>query len=117
MATVAPTNPSLNGIGAEGVVSSWTPLTSANPNGDAVTVAGAKTSLSYHILGTFGSATVVLKGSFDGTNYFTLEDMDGADVSVTAEGHGSLRDLPLFVKPTSSGGGGTQSVTVLLFAK
>ncbi len=59
----------------------------------------------------------MLKGSNDGTNFFTLKDMDGNDVSVTAEGAGSIRDLPLYIKPTSSGGGGTQSVTVLLFAK
>ncbi len=111
--TVAPTKIDLTGASANGAAYSWA-LTNANPNGDAVPVGGTSLSLTYHILGTFGSATVVLKGSIDGTNYFTLKDMDGNDVSVTAAASGSIRDLPL--APTSSGGSG-QTTTVLLFAK
>jgi hypothetical protein len=117
MATVTHTTPDLAGISSDGTLFSWTPLTSANAIGDAAKTARATVSLTYHILGTFGSATVVLEGSLDGTNYFTLKDMDGADISVTAAAAGSIRDLPPHIRPSTSGGGGTQSITVLLFAK
>jgi hypothetical protein len=49
--------------------------------------------------GTFNSATVVLEGSNDGTNYKTLTDAAGTALSLTAAGLKQVTESPLFVRP------------------
>jgi len=41
---------------------------------------------SVHVTGTFAGATIVLEGSNDGTNYFTLANPAGAALSFTRAG-------------------------------
>lgn len=72
---------------------------------------------SVHISGTFGSATVVLKGSNTGTNFFGLDDIEGTAISMTAEGLKQVQEGTIYYQPTHSGGS-SESVTVtMLFVR
>jgi hypothetical protein len=74
------------------------------------------TDRSVYIAGTIASATVVLEGSLDGTNYVTLDDIYGTAISYTSslpklEGIGPVT---LFVRPRTSGGSGT-NINVVVY--
>jgi hypothetical protein len=61
---------------------------------------------SIQVAGTFGGMTVALHGSNDGTNYSVLKDIQGSDMSFTAN---SLKDFTTacaFIKPVITGGAG-----------
>jgi hypothetical protein len=64
--------------------------------------------------GTWASATVVLQGSNDGTNYDTLKDSTGTAISATADLEPKLiLTNPQFIRAVSSGGSGTDVDVVL----
>lgn len=69
------------------------------------------------IEGTFDSGTIVIKGSNDGTNYETLTDPQGNAISKTSAALETIEELTRYIKPTVSGGGGSQSVTVTLLVR
>ena len=94
----------------------WTPLTAANPNGTAIQMGGSS-DRCVQMVGTFGSATVKLQGSIDGTNYFDLTDPQGNAISKTSAAGEQIMELTRYIKPVSSGGDGTQSVSVYVFLK
>lgn len=59
---------------------------------------------SVQFVGTFGGATVILQGSNDGTNWVTLSDVNGTDISATAAGAFDFSSAMLYFKPSASGG-------------
>lgn len=63
--------------------------------------------------GTFGSATVVLQGSNDGTNYVTLKDVNGTDISATAAAMFEFSTACRFLRVGISGGTGDDVDTTL----
>lgn len=67
--------------------------------------------ISVHIKGTFGGATVVMKGSLSDEEGTTLSQLGSLDASATAEDIFSLLDRPVYITPTHSGGT-SESVTV-----
>lgn len=67
--------------------------------------------ISVHIKGTFGGATVVMKGSLEDEEGATLSQLGSLDASATSEDIFSLLDRPLYITPTHSGGT-SESVTV-----
>lgn len=69
------------------------------------------TDRSVQIEGTFGSATVIIKGSNDGTNYQNLSDPQGNDISKTTADLEQIEEASIYIKPTFSGGT-AQSVTI-----
>ena len=70
---------------------------------------------SVQVTGTFGGATIALQVSNDGTNYVTLKDSTGTDITFTAAGMREFSTAALFIKPTSSGGTSDDvTVTVVL---
>lgn len=70
---------------------------------------------SVQVTGTFGSATITLQASNDGTNYVTLKDSAGTAISFTAAGMAEFSTAALYLKPTSSGGTADNvTVTVIL---
>lgn len=71
---------------------------------------------SVQITGTFSSATVVIQGSNDGTNYAPLTDPQGNAISKTAASLEAISELTRYIKPTTSGGS-SSSVTVSLLIK
>ena len=71
---------------------------------------------SVQMSGTFGGATVVLQGSDDGVTYFTLKDVTGANVSATGNARFDMENVPEHIRPSSSGGTGTD-VDVIVTSK
>ena len=57
--------------------------------------------------GTWASATVVIQGSNDNVTWFTLNDPGGTALSFTADAIKVILENPLYIRPKSSGGSGT----------
>lgn len=68
------------------------------------------------VTGTFGGATVTLAGSNDGTNFVTLKDMAGNDISVTSASLVDFSTGALYVKPIVTGGT-SEDIDVLLVVR
>jgi hypothetical protein len=65
-------------------------------------------------IGTIGGATYGMEGSMDGTN-FTPLTTNGEDViALTAAGMVWIWENPKFIRPTHTGGGGTESMKVIM---
>src|SRR5258708_19661287 len=87
MATIVPTFSKIRGPagGVDAVVTTWTPLAAAGDVGQPL----QRTDLadrSAQVTGTFAGATIVLEGSNDGANYFTLSNPAATALSFTAAG-------------------------------
>jgi len=93
----------------------WETVTETNATGSAFNVAFAKTSITFQAIGTIGGATLTFQGSLDGTNWFTLKTSAGLDATLTAAGGLSISNLPIYVRPSSSGGSGSD-MDILCFA-
>lgn len=113
MATVSHTQTFL----AKGaVLATWAELANGDDGTDFANVLLSRKTVQ--VVGTFGEGgTVVLQGSNDGTNYVTLTDADGGDISFDAAGMVDIRENPRFVRPDVTAGDGTTELTVLLVAK
>lgn len=73
---------------------------------------------SVQVSGTFGvGGTIVLEGSNNGTNYVTLRDVLGSDISLTAAGIRTVLDLPRLIRPRVTGGDGTTNLAVTLLIR
>lgn len=111
MATITPTvtrgkdDPSHNTY-----VVTWT-MGNAD-TGVAVSLASA-TDRSVQFTGTFGSATVVLEGSNDGTNFVTLTDPQGNAISKTSAALEQIEELTQYIRVSTSGGTGTTIVATV----
>ena len=117
MADIAPTSSNVESFGDTGVVVvTWALLTAANAAGTRIEMPGSS-DRCVQIDGTFDTATVVLQGSNDGTTYFTLTDPQGNAISKTAAALEQVSELTRFIRPSTSGGGGSQSVNVRLLLK
>ena len=56
----------------------------------------------------YGSATIVIQGSNDGTNWFTLTNPNNDDLSFTVGDQlEAILENPLYIRPSTSGGTGT----------
>lgn len=66
--------------------------------------------------GTFGGATVVMQGSIDGSTWFTLTDPQGNSISKTSAALEQIEEVPLYIRPSVSGGTGS-SINVRLLAR
>lgn len=116
MATITPSFSTLQNDGSV-VVVTWAALTTTNSDGAPLDwTQWADRCISF--TGTFGAGgTVVLQGSNDGTNYFTLNNAQGTALSFTAAGLKQAVELPLWVRPFVSAGDGTTSITAILVAR
>lgn len=102
MATISHVRSQPAGNGIEKVF--WETLTEADTATAVIPSATAPAIASVQVTGTFGGATVVLQGSNDGTNYFTLKDTAGSDISLTAAGGADFSVGCLQIRPSASGG-------------
>lgn len=93
-------------------VTTWTPVTNADTC-EAIRHSSVR-DRCLQVLGTFDSATVALHGSNDGTNYAALKDAGGSAIGLTAAGIVQVQQIPVWVKPVISGGGASQSLTIVL---
>lgn len=116
MATIAETRLDISDKGdGSAVLFVWTPVTEAD-TARAVQMPGYS-ARSIHVSGTFGGATVVLKGSNTGTNFFGLNDLQDTAFSVTQEGLEQIQETVRYYQPSASSGS-SQSLTVtMLFTR
>lgn len=102
----------VRGFGDYAVKVIWTGLL-ADDDGDPL-LAVAFRKMSIQFTGTFGGATIVLQGSNDGTNWVTLDDVEGAALSKSATGMETSGDFSLYVRPKVTGGDGTTALVATL---
>jgi hypothetical protein len=89
-----------------GVLSTTGPTYVQNPQGS---------DRSVQVSGTFGGGTVLIEGSNDGSNWFTLTDPTGAALSFAAAGLKQILELTRYIRPRASVA--VTSVNVNLVAK
>ena len=59
-------------------------------------------------VGTWGGATLTIQGSLDNSNFdLNINDLDGTAISMTADAVASMREAPLYIRPNTAGGSGT----------
>ncbi len=113
MATISPT---ITAAGEHTRVATWT-FTEADT---CVPVGPAYADYSdrnVQIGGTFGGATVVLQGSNDDSTYAAITDPQGNPISKTTAALEACTEVPLFVKPTTSGGTAQTSTVILVMRR
>lgn len=66
------------------------------------------------VTGTFGGATVLVEGSLDGSNWFTLRDAPGVALSFTSPGLRSVLENAPLIRARAAGGDGTTAIVVIL---
>lgn len=112
MATVAPT---FTQLGADAIKAVW-----VLDNTDADGAPLGKHFVDYadrtvSVDGTFGSATIAIQGSADGSNWASLTNPIGAPIALTAASSTIISEVPLKTRPVLTGGAGsTINVTVVL---
>ena len=73
---------------------------------------------SIQVEGTFGSGgTIVLEGSNDGTNYRTLNDPFGVQLSLTSAGIHAITEATKFIRPRVTAGDGTTAITATVLVR
>jgi len=115
MATITGTvTPITDGGVTDAWLATWPAMGNAD-TGTAVAMSDAS-DRSVQIEGTFGSATVVIQGSNDGTNWQPLTDPQGNAISKTASSLEAISELTRLIRPVTSGGTGT-NVNVNIYMK
>jgi len=107
---------SLNKQGNRDITVTWTPL----ENGDTGEVLNniANRYATVQVGGTFGAGgTIILQGSLDGSTWVTLQDPANADISFTAAGMVTVRDMVKYIRPSVTAGDGTTALTCILLAR
>ena len=112
MATITATLDRNASAGA--IIVTWASMGTAD-TGTSFLVPSAS-NLTLQQSGTFGGATIVLQGSNDGTNWATLTQTGGSNVafSYTTAGVHCPVEMPVYVRPVTSGGTGTVVDAILV---
>ncbi|MFQ5916023.1 MAG: hypothetical protein ACE5JS_22850, partial [Nitrospinota bacterium] len=97
---------------------SWN-LTSADPNGEPVVVP-AKSEVTVHIYGTWGTATAGVEGSLVEdprvSQFVLLGDQDGVTIAMTADGIETVLQNVYRIRPVlSTPGSGADVTAYMLF--
>jgi hypothetical protein len=73
---------------------------------------------SVQITGTFGTGgTCLIEGSNDGTNYATLNNLQGSALSLTAAGIKGVAEITRYIRPRISAGDSNTSLTITILAR
>lgn len=85
----------------------WETLTSTNADGAPVRFQGNQDRTVQVIGADFGGGTLTIQGSLDGTNWDTLQDLEGAALSFTqATGPKGILESTPYTRPFLSGATG-----------
>ena len=72
---------------------------------------------SVQVSGTFGAGgTVLIEGSLDGVNFYSLTDPQGNALSFTSAKIEAITEIVRYIRPRVSNGDGTTSVNVMILA-
>lgn len=96
-----------------GQIINWSGLAGGTADvGDAVQLP-AHGDMSVQVGGTFGTSTLSIQGSNDGTTWTTLIDMQAASMAFTSAQFKTIRDVPRYIRPSAPSGTGTGLFAIL----
>ena len=96
----------------------WETLTSSDAAGASWPQPGTSAAIAaVQFTGTFDSATAILQGSNDGSTWVTLNDTLGTAISFTAAGYAEVSTALAYIRPSTSGGSGSQDIDCILVAR
>lgn len=122
MATIAKSLSTLQTLGDNAVVCTWTPLTqSGSDDGSPLEIPGWA-DRSVQVLGTLGTGgSVRIEGSNvaspGASDWATLTDPQGNALDITSLKIESITELTRWIRPRVTAGDGTTSLTVHLLAR
>lgn len=94
----------------------WTGLLNGDTGAPVAFLGSGDKSIQFN--GTFGAGgTIVLEGTLDGVNYYTLSDLQTLAISKTAAALEGIAEAVLQVRPRVTAGDGTTSLTAVLFVR
>jgi hypothetical protein len=96
-------------------LSQWANM-GANDDG-APAINSQYTDRSFQVAGTFGGATVVIEGTNDGTNWATLTDPQGNNLSFIGPKIEMVAEASWKIRPKVTGGDGSTAITVTALLK
>jgi hypothetical protein len=96
------------------MLATWAAVTEADTC--APVDAGQYGDRCFQAVGTFGSATAILQGSNDGTNWAGLNHAQGTAITGSAAYLKQVVEMPRYMRPSASGGT-SQSLTFTLFMR
>lgn len=113
MATVTGTD---NNFAMSHRLRTWTGLTTTNADGNPINYASnGMGGVTFQVTGTWGTGgALVIEGSNDGVNYYTLTDQANAALTLSANGLKTVRDTPMYIRPRVTAGDGTTNLTVIV---
>src|ERR1700746_547580 len=114
MATIVPTFSKIRGPagGIDAMIITWAPFAAAGDVGQPLQRIDLA-DRSVQVTGTFAASTIVLEGSNDGINYFTLSNPAGAALSFTAAVLIHVNLPTSWVRPRVTVGSGASLVVTL----
>lgn len=96
------------------VVSKW--ILSQGDTGNKIQSTGyADRSVQIH--GTFGGGSIIIEGSNDGLNFYTLTDPQGNDLIINEAKIEQISEITRYIRPNVSGGSGGTSITITLLMR
>lgn len=110
MATIAPTVTRL------GNADQFVFALAAGDDGQVVEVKDFS-DICIQVSGALGGATLTFEGSNDGSNWFTLNDLQGTAISKTSAFLEQVAEAPRYVRVKSTGGSGGSMSAILLIRR
>jgi len=113
MATVSPVFSTVAAPGGDVSRVAWAAMATGDTINALAVSAQAAVVGSVQFTGSFGSATVKLQVSNDGTNFVDMKDLANTAISATAAGYFEFTTAGVYLRPAISGGTG-DAVTATL---
>lgn len=118
MATITPTVTNSSKFRDNTIIYTWASMTNSGSDVGSPLELPGWADRSVQVTGTFGTGgTVVIEGSNDGTNYVTLNNLQGSALSFTSASLKGIAENTRYIRPRVSAGDGTTSLTVTISAK
>lgn len=110
MSTIAYVSPPLI-VGNQ--IYTWSPMASGDDGSPAGSTGAGDRTVQVH--GTFGvGGTMLIEGTLDMTNWFTLRDPSGVSLSFTSAGLKAVLENVLAIRPRVTGGDISTSLTAII---
>lgn len=117
MATITVTEDTIDGREGRGFINTWEGFTTSGDVGEAIEHVSCR-DRCVAFTGTWGSGgTMLLQGSNDNSNWFTLKDTLGNAISKIADGMSQVLEMPRYVRPKLSAGTGSIDINVILIER
>ena len=118
MATITPTKVNSSNMLDLTMIATYASMTNSGTDVGAALEMPGYADRSVQITGTFGaSGTCVIEGSNDGTNYVTLNNLQGSALSLTSATVKGVAEITRYIRPRITNGDGTTSLTVTILAR